>query len=328
MNYAIYMTSDNTMVLGPEGHIILNEATTIAHSGTGKHTKSVEIGNRARDMQDKISSDITVTNLVSKGRIVNTNLARLFLMDVFKSLRLNAKSRVVFLIPNSLTTAELDEYKSAAYSAGLSDVYFVPAVISSALSLGYRISGDYAGLSINISDDGTDIAVISYYGIVSGGTIEYGGDMVSRGVKDFVRTKYQIEVSDKIVRQARTELNTLYTEDTGRLLLNGGDFSQMLNPVYLTGTDYAEIAVPVFDGIAKAARQVLVNSNPDLINDIIRGNIFISGTLAQTAGAVDFFTRELELPVMISQTASVSAIMGASRLINNLELLEKIVKAN
>lgn len=331
MDIAVQLGTDNTIVYKKNVGIILNEATCIAYSTDTKgNIKIIECGNNAKKMSDRAPDGITVDFPVACGRIINPQIAGIFFREVIKTLGGGGqKFSALFIIPCSLTPEELDAYRTVAFGAGLKDAAFIPAVITNALELGHSIDGGPAALSVNIGEGGTDIAVLSYCGIIKGGTIDQGGAMITDQLRQGIKRIFQLQISLRMAELARAETATLLPNDETQFRITGTDMlSGVTREAYLRGRDTYHIIMPIYDKIARTMTQVINQTNPEVTADIRRGGIYVGGSLSRVTGLREYLTNHLGMPVNLGRDSVNSAILGAGKLLSNPILLQKIIKAN
>ena len=331
MTFAIHLGALNTTIYKKGSGIVLTEPTCIAYSKSPKGAiKVTAVGTAAQKMQDKTGSDVFVATPIEFGRIVRVELVQIFLAELLKRLGDKRTDSFLFLIPCSLTTEELTAYKTVAYSCGIHNAKFIPLVIANAIELGFGPEDSTAGLSIHISEDGTEIGVISFLNIVSGGSVDAGGATLTRAIREGVKKQFSLDISAKTALLARQETATLVPNDESQFRINGMDiFSHIIRDMVFTGKHCYEYTVPIYTEIVNAVKQVLMSCTPAIITDIVRGNIFIGGEASWITGFREFFSKELEIAIkQNTQITDNSAILGAGKLLNHPSLVDKIIKAN
>lgn len=345
MDFAVQLGSASTVIYKKNDGIVLNEATKIAYVRTpisrrtlkGKakkekfRTRIVAVGNAARRMQDRAGVGVLVESPIKTGKVVDLGLAKKYFAEIFKKVTGGiARSRnTVFCIPCALTAEEVNDIKSVAYAAGIDSVEFIPNVIAGAYALGADIAGTAASMYVNIGEGGTDIAIITYAGILSGGSIDDGGAVATQAVKDFIENKFKIQISERMAEQAKQECATLLLNNEVSFKVKGVD-AESGNPkeIWFTGVDCYKVLLPIYSRIVKAILQVCHETNPDIINDLKASAIYIGGGASSPTGLREFMTMNLDINVVLNADSVNAVIIGAGRLLNDKVLLKKIIKAN
>jgi len=169
MDFAVYMGDEKTVIYKRGQGIVLNEPTLAAVKEGGK---VVGLGKAAERYigQDGIIIETPIIN----GCIDDAALAGAFFSNLWQRVsgqNIAIRRRCVFCIPSSISSDQLNEYKTAVYSAGVADAEFIPAVIASAVGLGYDVYSQDTVISVVIENQIADIAAIKLGEIIAGGTI-------------------------------------------------------------------------------------------------------------------------------------------------------------
>ena len=82
------------------------------------------------------------------------------------------------------------------------------------------------------------------------------------------------------------------------------------------------IKAPLQD-ILIAIKETFLETDPDLAADIIRNGILLTGGGGQLKMLDSFLTRELEVPVMMSDTAMTNVVVGCARALENPLALQR-----
>ncbi|MCL2570479.1 MAG: rod shape-determining protein [Firmicutes bacterium] len=329
MDFAIKMDSARTIVFKKNQGIVLNEATCIAYVVKRGEVKVVAIGNDAAKMMDRTGGDVVVVNPVKLGRIADIELGKTYFRELIKKIAGVIKPACVFVIPSTLTRDEINDWKSVVFSSNIKDAAFLPSVVTGAIELGYNPELAESALGINISEDGTDISVLSLGGIIRGGGLDEGGAKMTHAIREGIRKKFNLEIGNNMSREARNETQTLYENDGTEFLVTGIDMlTQIPRSAVLVARDTYQMTLPLYKKIAKAICQVVRQCGPDIIRDLQSGRIFVMGEGAAVVGAREFLQIEIGMNVVLNEKSVHASIMAAGKLLNNPQLLQKLVKAN
>ena len=328
----MYLGSGRTVVYKKNEGIVLNEATCIAYQRVGKKNDKlyvVAVGDTAKRMQDRTDEQVIVASPVVACRIVDVELCKEYFKEVIKKIGGVWNKTALFCIQCSLSAVELDSYKSVAYSGGFTGVEFIPSVVASAIGNGFDIRGATACMSVHIGEGGTDIAAISFGGILAGGSIADGGATATEAVLAFVEKKHKISISERVAKIAKDECQTLLLNNEVSYKMKGFDMETgSVHEVWFNGTDCYKVLLPVYGRIVKAVEQVVSECSPEVINDIKVGAMFVGGDGSSPTGLKEFFTTNLDMNVVLDARSTNAAVMGAGMLLNDKELLRKIIRAN
>ena len=80
--------------------------------------------------------------------------------------------------------------------------------------------------------------------------------------------------------------------------------------------------------ILTAIEHVLSRTPPELLGDIMRSGIHLTGGGAQLFGLDQYIAQELQMPVLLAKDPMTSAVLGVGHLADNIELLHRIGKSS
>ena len=164
MDFAVYIGEEKILIYKKGDGIILNEPALLAY----KNNTLIAVGKSAQVLSG--DSGISVFPVVSNGTIRNINDSAVFIRNMAE--KVGGITNCIFCISSSLSANELDDMKTAIYSAGIVDAVFIPKVIANAFGCGYNIGQKEDVLSIVTDGNFADMAVIHNHEIVAGGTLE------------------------------------------------------------------------------------------------------------------------------------------------------------
>jgi rod shape-determining protein MreB len=342
MDFAIQMGSTSTIIYKKNDGIVLNEPACVAYTRVpvgkprkGKEqkykTNIVAVGAAAKRMQDRADKSILIESPIKMARVADVELAKKYFAELFKRVTgaMALGRTCLFCIPCSLTEEEVNDFKSVAYAGGVDSVEFIPNVIAGAMAMGADVTCSTAVMYVNIGEGGTDIAVITYAGILAGGSIDDGGAIATKAVHEYLESKFKITISERVAEMAKVECATLLLNNEVSFKVNGVD-SETGSPkeIVFTGIDCYKVLFPIYSRIAKAILQVCNECAPDVINDLKAGSIYIGGGASSPTGLREFMTMNLDMNVVLNADSVNAVIIGAGRLLNDRELVKKIIKAN
>ncbi|MCL2851388.1 MAG: rod shape-determining protein [Firmicutes bacterium] len=330
MEIGIKIDSANTVICKKGVDVVLNEPSYIAFSHTVKGKIQVlHVGNEAYNLQDKGIEDITIAQPFLNGRVAHSELARLYIKNTLKKLQATRTTHALFTIPCSLTNDELNTLKTAIYTGGIHEAIFVPTSVACAVGMGFDpLAGD-ACLSVCLCEDGTEIAAIHGSSIVAGGTIKDGATSITNIIKAEFRRRYSLDISIKEARRVRIAVQSLLSNDTSQVVVKGNDVvSNFPREIVFKASECFEIIKPVFIKIANAIKNVLAQIPYEVLQQIVLGNILISGELSSVTGLLEFLTEQLQLQVVVSQATLNAQVQGIIRMLGNPDIARRVADSN
>jgi rod shape-determining protein MreB len=163
VNFAVYLGEEKTLIYKRGQGIVLNEPSVIARVGG----RTVAYGRAALKYLNV--DGVTFNSPIYRSCIQSTAEAAAFIAEMCK--KVHGIVECLFCIPSCLTTAELNDYKTAIYSSGINDAAFVPVTVASAFGFGYEITNKQPVLSVVTEGEFADITVIRGGEIIDGGAL-------------------------------------------------------------------------------------------------------------------------------------------------------------
>lgn len=311
--------------------LVLKEASLIAFSKKGKRINIVEVGNSAKELLGKTDGSIWVEAPFKSGIIDNKELAKL-LLSKFISLAVvdsSHKIKATFFVNCSLTAEEKRDYELLALSVGIFNYSFVPSAVASLVGAGCDVEDVSGKMIVDFGADCTEIAVVSKASIVSGHSIELGGNIIDSAIVSYVFETFNVVISEVSAEKIKKEVGSLHQNDVANITFTGYDAltrSAQKNTIF--AKDLYTIFEAFFDKIIEGCEIVLNQLSADLINDIARNGIYLCGGISQITGIESYFKKRLNVPIYVYEQPELLCMEGAKTLSNDENLIQKIVANN
>lgn len=328
---AIDLGTANTLVAVRGFGLVINEPSVVAiNTKTGQ---IIAVGLEAKQMIGRAPNNVSVIRPLKDGVITDFNTAqaiiRYFVQKVFvkygKVFKIN-KPRVVIGVPSLITDVEVRAVIDAAKSAGARKVYIVEEPIAAAIGSNILIEDATGAMIIDIGGGTTDIVVLSMGGKVVDNTIKIAGDEMDQAVVEYLKHKYNLLVGEKMAEDLKIKLGSAIVvkkedniEISGRDILNG-----LPKTVSVSSLEVREALEDTLSKIADAAREALEKTPPEILSDLVRTGIIITGGGSQIKGLDQFLTMKLKLPVNLGNKPAEAVVNGIYKLLDNIDLLDKV----
>jgi rod shape-determining protein MreB len=259
--------------------VVLREPSVVAvDRNTGKLLK---VGEEAENMLGRTPIGVAAIKPLRDGVISDYEMTERMLREFIKrtaTFRL-FKPRVVICVPSSITEVEERAVIDAGISAGARRVYLIEEPVAAAMGAGMDISKPEGNMVVDVGGGTTDIAVVSLGGVVASDSIKVAGDKFDEAVIKFIRRKYNILIGDRTAEELKISIGCLFPrpEETslevkGRCLITG-----LPRTVTVTSTEMIEALSEPAALILEAMHSVLERTPPELVGDISRNGIVLTG---------------------------------------------------
>ena len=322
----------NTLVYVPGKGVIVNEPSVVAiNEKTGQ---VVAVGQQAKDMLGRTPTHIKAIRPLVEGVISDYEVTQEMLSYLLRRAKEVTGSpvapRVVVGVPSGITNVEIRAVRDAARGAGARQVHIVEEPMAAAIGIGLPVSDPIGSMVIDIGGGTTDIAVLSLNGIVVAKNLRVAGDHFNQNVIDYIRDEYKMLVGERTAEKAKIELGSVLLEkEPLRFTVRGRDLATGLpKEVELTDNDIKRAISNSVDRLVEATREVLEATPPEVMDDIIRKGIHLTGGGANITGLDQLLTDILEVKVHTSDEPLTAVARGTGRILENLEDYEEALIAN
>jgi len=325
---AIDLGTANTLVyLKGRGIVVQEPSIVVVNHQTGK----VEaVGKRAKEMLGKTPKSVLAIKPMRDGVIADFEIAEKML-DYFIKKSTNNRSfllrpRIVIGIPTGITQVERRAVKDVAMRAKASEVYLVEQPTSAAVGADLPISEPTGNMIVDIGGGTTDIAVISLNGIVFNHSIRIAGNEMDEAVIQYIKRKYNLLIGEKTAEQVKMQIGSAYPLDEPITMeIKGRDLREGIpKTIVVDDQEIREALEDIQVAIIDAVKVALEKTPPELSADIIDRGIILTGGGSLLKNIDKRIREETQLPVFITEDPLTTVVLGAGKMLDDLDLLRKI----
>jgi len=325
---AIDLGTANTLVFMKGKGIIVQEPSIVV---VNKLTGKVEaVGQRAKEMLGKTPTNVLSIRPMRDGVIADFEIAEKMLDYFIKQSTNNRgfllRPRIVIGIPTGITQVERRAVKDVAMRAKASEVYLVEQPMSAAVGAGLPISEPTGNMVVDIGGGTTDIAVISLNGIVFNHSIRVAGNEMDEAIIQFLKKKYNLLIGERTAEQVKIQIGSAYPLDQPLTMeIKGRDLREGIpKTIVVDDQEIREALEDVIAAIVNAVRIALEKTPPELSADIIDHGVILTGGGALLKNLDKRIREETQLPVFVTDDPLTTVVLGAGKMLDNLDLLKKI----
>jgi rod shape-determining protein MreB len=194
---------------------------------------------------------------------------------------------------------------------------------------------------VDIGGGTSEIAVISLGGIVLNKSIRVAGDEMDEAIIHYVRLKYNVLLGERTAEEVKIALGNAHPsafsasdaevegeERKGRtrmMVVRGRDLGTGLpRSLKLTSDEAREALVPVIRQITAAAADLLEETPPELVSDILERGIVMAGGGSMIPGVDRLMGEETRMPVFVTDDPMTAVVRGCGRVLDDESLLRKV----
>ncbi|CAI6257059.1 Cell shape-determining protein MreBH [Bacillus subtilis] len=319
----------NILVYSKNKGIILNEPSVVAVDTT---TKAVlAIGADAKNMIGKTPGKIVAVRPMKDGVIADydmtTDLLKHIMKKAAKSIGMSfRKPNVVVCTPSGSTAVERRAISDAVKNCGAKNVHLIEEPVAAAIGADLPVDEPVANVVVDIGGGTTEVAIISFGGVVSCHSIRIGGDQLDEDIVSFVRKKYNLLIGERTAEQVKMKIGHALIEHIPEAMeIRGRDLVTGLpKTIMLQSNEIQDAMRESLLHILEAIRATLEDCPPELSGDIVDRGVILTGGGALLNGIKEWLTEEIVVPVHVAQNPLESVAIGTGR---SLEVIDKLQKA-
>ncbi|HBJ9278868.1 TPA: rod shape-determining protein [Listeria monocytogenes] len=315
----------NILVYSKEKGIILNEPSVVAlntNDGT-----VLAIGQEAKEMIGKTPTSISAVRPMKDGVIADFDLTSGLLREIMRRISVSGvrKPNVVVCTPTGATSVERRAISDAVRSTGARSVVLIEEPVAAAIGADLPVAEPVANVIVDIGGGTSEIAIISYGGVVSSTSIRTGGNHMDEEIIQYIRKNYNLLIGQTTAERIKMELGyapiehvTQTADIRGRDLLTG-----LPKTIQVSSTEIQSALAETLQRILEAIRNTLELCPPELSGDIVDRGIILSGGGSLLQGFRDWLVQEIDVPVHMAPSPLESVAIGTGR---SLVFADKLAK--
>ena len=328
---AIDLGTANTLVYTKNNGIAINEPSVVAISTTSnKKSPVLAIGIEAKKMLGKAPGHIKVIRPMRHGVIADFEVTGAMLREFIRMVhkrRLLARPRIIIAVPSGITQVERRAFAEAAQAAGAREVVLINESMAAAIGAGLPVTEPTCNMVVDIGGGTTEVAIISLAGVVYSKTIRVAGDQMDTSIVKYIRRNYNLLIGERTAEGIKVSIGNAYPDQKKleQIEVKGRDLATGI-PKILT-IDSKEIRVAIseqIDAIIETVKVVLEQIPPELSVDIIEKGMVLTGGGALLKNLSKIISEECAVPVSVIEEPLSSVVIGAGKVIENIELLKRV----
>ena len=295
--------------------IVLREPSVVAiDKNTGK---VLQVGAAARNMLGRTPGNVVAVRPLREGVISDYEMTEKMLEQFIKKINrfTLVKPRVIVSVPSGVTEVEERAVIQAAMEAGARRVYLIEEPLAAALGAKLAISGPEGRMVVDIGGGTTDIAVLSLNGIANSSSIKIAGDAFDEVVVSYMRKHYGLLIGLNTAEEIKITIGCVYERpEEASMTVKGRDVKTGLpNETLVSSSELMEVFYRPARQIVDEVISVLEHSSPELVADIAKNGIVLTGGGCQLYGFDRLISERTEIACTIADDADSCVANGCGK---------------
>jgi rod shape-determining protein MreB and related proteins len=321
----------NILVYSKNKGIVINEPAVVAIDTVTKNV--VAVGTEAKEMIGKTPEKIVAIRPMKDGVIadydVTTELLKHIMRMASKKIGFAVrKPNVVVSIPSGSTSVERRAIQDAVRQAGAKKISLIEEPVAAAIGAGLPVDEPIANVIVDIGGGNTEVAIISFGGVVACHSIKIGGDRLDEDIIQHIRKEYNILIGERTAENIKMEIGyalndheECFMDVRGRDLVTG-----LPKTIKLSSYEIRLALKEALLHILEAIRATLEDCPAELSGDIVDRGVILTGGGALLNGMEAWISEEIFVPVQLAPSPLESVAIGTGKALQYMSKLQVAAK--
>lgn len=284
----------------------------------------IAIGNPAFEIYEKAPACVAAESPMAGGVIADAGNLELLLLGLLRRF-----STLFCKHPDLLITApsEISEVERRAFYQICSGkmkakrVALIDKGIADAVGIGMPMDMTEGNMIVNLGASGTEISVISEGKVIVGRLLRVGGKKMDEDIATMAYRQYHLNIGSKTAQLLKDHLASVQEIPQKEMKVYGihtvsGLPKEAVIPALSVSVAIIETLEEIVDGI----RAALERTPPQLLEDIRKNGIYLTGGVSQLPHLADYLRKELDVPVYNVSDPVFSTLHGLIQIMGDKEL--------
>lgn len=297
-NIGIDLGSYKTVISTTTNVLLEQPSVAAVNSDTGE---PICFGSRAYEMIDKTPPTIEIVYPIERGVVADYHLTeqmlRCFMNEAFSNKVL--KPQIMVAMPFGVTSVQHRSVAKAIELSGGRNVHTIESPLADAIAFKLDFENPHGYLIVDIGAGTTDVATISLGGFVQSKTIPFGSFDFDQAIIRAVKKKYSILIGHRTAEAIKKEIGGVMPRDVSLTMKVSGMENYGRKPKFfeITADDVRNAMMDTVKNMYSAIRSVLENTSPDVVADIAKDGLYLTGGGSLLYGLPEYLSQRLGIPV-------------------------------
>lgn len=323
---------DLGLCMGSDSFVVCSGGKSVVHPARvairENNGRVVALGPKAAEIEGREPEGVVVTRPIQAGVVADPRLASKLMARVMGAANhgLLSAPRVTLAVPADLTAVESQTLLATAKRAGARSVYLVDQGMAAAIGAGRDLTKPEGHLVVHVGAGVTQVTVSSLASPVISRGLRMAGNAMTEAVRDYIRREHNLLVDFKVAESVKHELGSALEPVSSRDMKIVGRELGIGKPVEktITAPEVYKVLQPYLRQIAQEARWVVGQMPPELLTDVHKNGIVLSGGSAELSRLDEYLAQECRLQVRVPAEPHTVVTRGMQRLLNDLGLRKAV----
>lgn len=318
----------NTLVHVKGRGVVVREPSVVAINT--KSNEILAVGDSAKSMIGRTPGNIVAIRPMKDGVIADFDITQSMLKYFIKKVMtvgFFSKPRVVICVPSGVTEVEKRAVEEATLQAGAKEAYLIEEPMAAAIGANLPVEEPSGSMVVDIGGGTSEVAVISLGGIVTSKSLRIAGDELDEAIVHYIKKEYNLMIGERTAEEIKVTVGAAYPkpkdesmEIRGRDLITG-----LPKNMAITSAEILDALKEPVNSIVDSIKYTLEKTPPELASDIMDRGIMLTGGGALLSGLDKLIKQETGMPVSIAEKPLDCVVMGAGKVLDEIETLRKVL---
>ena len=305
--------------------VVLQEPNIAIVNNNGK-VEVIEMGEKALNMLGRSDRRLKSIYPVVGGVVVYAEvfsamikqcISRLVTSRIFKP-----QVSAVVLVSQCLNEIERKQIENCMYDAGVKEVTLVESPLAT-----YVANDQKQGMYVDVGADLTDVSIITSSGIMSGYTLNIGGNTFNNLISERTINKYGVRIGKYSAEKIKKSIGSMYSNDVNvDEVLGVNIINDEKTIVDVNANDILSSIKPSVDLIVDVINTTLNMCPQELASKIVEDGIYLSGGTSLLPGFEEYIIEKTKINVNILDNVTTNVCIGGGVFIDDPQLLNKLMR--
>ncbi|OGZ01999.1 MAG: rod shape-determining protein [Candidatus Liptonbacteria bacterium RIFOXYC1_FULL_36_8] len=309
--------------------IVINEPSISAINN--KTNQILAVGEEAKKMLGRTPMHISVIRPLVKGVISDFEVAQEILRHMLRKISPSSSflnfQKVIIGIPSNLTEVERKSAEDVVIAAGGNKAYLVEEPVAAALGANLPIEEATSNMIVDIGGGTTEIAIISMGGVVVSKSLKIAGDELTSDIVKFVKDEFKLIIGETTAEEIKINIGSVVPGgEKIEMSARGRDVSSGLpREIIIRGSHVRAALSKSVKSIVDSVREIIETAPPELVGDMLKHGIYLSGGGALLRGLDQLIEKETAVSTKIVEEPLTCVVRGIGSIIENYSKLKYIL---
>ncbi|MDW8190394.1 MAG: rod shape-determining protein [Pseudobdellovibrionaceae bacterium] len=329
-NLFIDLGTAHTVIVVKDHGIVLNEPSIIAIQELGpQRHKVLAAGRQAVELVKKNPGNIYLRYPLRDGVVADTQNTAQMLRIFFQ----NLPSRIRPYIPKALVVVPFEasevERKGTLHilkAAGINKARLIDEPLVGAIGAELPIHKPQGFMVVDFGGGTVEVAVIALNDIIYCESLKLGGHRMVDAIIDHYKNQHNLLIDRENAERIKIQYATsIPRKNVVAFSLEGVDSRSGVPKTITTNSEELSLILhPFFDQITQAIFRALSQTPPELVSDIMDGQLVLIGGGALTKEIAERITNDTQIKARIAADPLLCMAKGGHRLLLNPEILNEL----